>query len=103
MPGVNVFTIKQKLLLRKRILTVITFTDGSQMNIMYFGFDKNGLGDFLFSFAQIKPKHVFCLKAKEGGFFRSDEDFRYTFQVSHLSGEEATISPTLPSLEEKLS
>jgi hypothetical protein len=48
MPGANVFTIKQKLVLRKRILAIITFTDDSQMNIMYFGFDKNNLGDFLF-------------------------------------------------------
>ncbi|MBN2458714.1 hypothetical protein JXB28_00360 [Candidatus Woesearchaeota archaeon] len=90
-PGVNVFTISQKLMLKKRVLAVITFTDGFQINLMYFGFDRLGLGHFIFSYAD-NPKQAHGFRAEEGGLFTARE-YKYTFQVLHLSEEEAIIGP----------
>jgi hypothetical protein len=34
------------------------------------------------------------LRAEEEGIFKSDDDYKYSFQVLQLSQEEAIISPT---------
>lgn len=90
-PGFNVFTIKQKLMLKNRSLAIITFTDGFQIKLMYFGIDRFGLGGFIFSYAE-NPKQAHSFRGEEGGLFTARE-YKYTFQFLNLSQEEVIIGP----------